>query len=842
MKSSNLTREEAGRRAALISDVRYDVTLDLDAGPERFGVDAEIRFRGTEPGASTFMEFLAPDVATLELNGEALDPAKHFDGVRIALPAIAAENRLHVVGSGSYQRDGIGLHRAVDPVDGEAYVYSDAEPYDIHRVYPCFDQPDLKATFTFTVKAPAGWQVASNTAPSERPPEGAAGTWRFPPTPLMSTYITCIAAGPFHVVRDRHGDIDLGIWVRKTLAPFLDADEIFEVTKQGFDFFADAFDYPYPFGKYDQLFVPEFNSGAMENIACVTFNEDYIYRSKVTDAARERRAETILHEMAHMWFGDLVTMRWWDDLWLNESFASWAAIYAQAKATRWTNAWVTFADAEKTWAYRQDQLASTHPIVADIPDIASTKVNFDGITYAKGASVLKQLVAWVGEEDFLKGLRTYFRRHEYANTELSDFLTALEESSGRDLHAWAKEWLQTAGVNTLRPRLASSADRLSSVEVIQEAIEEHPTLRPHRIAIGLYDADGESFARRIRVELDVVGARTEVPEIAGEALPDLLLLNDDDLTFAKVRLDARSFDTLVGGLRRIGDPLPRALCWGAAWDMTRDAEIAARSYLDLVLGNVGGETEIGVVQSLLGQAASAINLYGRPDNRVPALHRLASAALEGAEGSPAGSDHQLVWARCFIAAAQSAEHHAFVRKLLDGASAIEGLAVDTDLRWLIVRSLAAAGLADAALIDSELGRDPSDKGRREAAAARSLRPTPEAKEEAWTAIVEDAELPYSVMRAMMAGFSHPAQTAVLEPYRSRYFDVVGSFWSERATEIAIGFTSWVYPRVLIEQRTVDETDRFLAEAAPIAPCRRLVSEGRDDVVRALRARERDAQI
>jgi len=841
MKSANLTRDEATRRAAVVADPRYEVALDLDAGAERFDVEATITFRGSEPGASTFLEFVAPEISTLELNGETLPPDVHFDGVRITLPSIAADNRLRVVGRGAYQRDGIGLHRAVDPVDGEAYVYSDAEPYDIHRVYPCFDQPDIKGRFTFTVKAPAGWEVASNMAPSDRAADGEAGEWRFPETPPMSTYITCIAGGPYHVVRDRHGDIELGVWCRKTLAPHLDVEEILEVTKQGFDFFGAAFDYPYPFGKYDQLFVPEFNSGAMENIACVTFNEDYIFRSKVTDAARERRAETILHEMAHMWFGDLVTMRWWDDLWLNESFASWAAVYAQSNATRWRNAWVTFADAEKTWAYRQDQLASTHPIVADIPDIASTKVNFDGITYAKGASVLKQLVAWVGEEAFLKGLRSYFRRHEYGNTDLSDFLSALEESSGRDLHAWSKEWLETAGVNTLRPAFETAGDAYRAFAVAQEATDDHPTLRPHRIAIGLYDTEGDALQRRRGVERDIVGTPTDVPELAGERVPDLLLLNDDDLTFAKVRLDERSFATLVARLARLSDPLARTLCWSAAWDMTRDAEIASRSYLDLVLGNITGESEIGVVQSLLAQASTSINLYGDPSNRVPALDRLATAALDAAKDAPAGSDHQLVWARCFIAAAQSDAHRTMVRGLLDGTEGIDGLAVDTDLRWLIVRSLAAAGLADVGVIEDELARDPSDKGRREAAAARSLRPTAEAKEEAWEAIVTDDSLPYSVMRAMMAGFSHPAQTDVLGPYRSRYFDVVGSFWSERATEIAIGFTSGLYPRVLIEQPTIEETDRFLAKGGPVAPCRRLVGEGRDDVVRALRARDKDAR-
>ena len=840
MRSSNLTRDEARLRASVVSDARYDVTLDLDRGEERFGVDATIAFRG-EPGAATFCEFLAPTIEAIELNGDRIDPGAHFDGLRITLPSLAADNVLRVVAEGAYQRNGIGMHRATDPVDGEAYVYSDAEPYDIHRVYPCFDQPDVKGTFTFSVRAPAAWQIASNTAPAERPADGQAGVWRFPETPPMSTYITCIAGGPYHVVRDRHGEIDLGLWCRKTLAPYLEAEEILEVTKQGFDFFGAAFDYPYPFGKYDQLFVPEFNSGAMENIACVTFNEDYLYRSKVTDAARERRAETILHEMAHMWFGDLVTMRWWDDLWLNESFASWAAVYAQAKATRWRNAWVTFADAEKTWAYRQDQLASTHPIVADIPDIASTKVNFDGITYAKGASVLRQLVAWVGEEAFLKGLRTYFRRHEYGNTDLSDFLTALEESSGRDLHAWSKEWLQTAGVNTLRPRFETDGDAYRSFEVAQEAPEEHPSLRPHRIAIGLFDGADGGLVRRRSVELDVVGGRTAVSDLAGERIPDLLLLNDGDLSFTKVRLDPRSFDVLVERLRSVGDPLARTLCWGAAWDMTRDAEIAARHYLELILKNIGGETEIGVVQSLLAQAASAVNIYGTESNRVSALNRLAAAAREAMGSAVPGSDHQLAWARCFIGSAQSDGDRTYVRGLLDESESVAGLTVDTDLRWLIVRALAAAGVGSADLIDAELARDPSDKGRREAAAAQAARPTAEAKAEAWEAITSDESLPYSVMRSMIGGFSHPSQRELLEPYRARYFDALGAFWADRPTEVAIGFTAGSYPRVLVSVATLDDTDRFLAEGTPGPACRRLVIEGRDDVVRALRAREKDEE-
>jgi aminopeptidase N len=838
--STNLTREEAEARARLVSGASYDISLDLAAGEEIFPVDATIRFACSEPGAGTFVEFVAPVVHEISLNGEALDPAEVFDGKRIRLPRLGAQNLLRVRADGGYQRNGIGMHRAVDPVDGEAYCYSDAEPYEIHRVYPCFDQPDIKAPFTFTVVAPAGWEVASNRSPSERPAPGSAGTWRFPPTALMPTYITCVAAGPYHVARDRHGDIDLGLWCRKTLAPYLEAEEIFEITKQGFDFYAGAFDYPYPFGKYDQLFVPEFNSGAMENIGCVTFNEEFLFRSKVTDAARERRAEVILHEMAHMWFGDLVTMRWWDDLWLNESFASWAAVFSQAGATRWRNAWVTFADSEKTWAYRQDQLASTHPIVADIPDINSTKVNFDGITYAKGASVLKQLVAYVGEDAFLTGLRGYFRRHEYGNTELSDFLTALEESSGRDLHAWAKEWLQAAGVNTLRPSFALEGGRYRSFAIGQEAPEENPTVRSHRIAVGLYDTSNGSLVRRRRVELDIVGGATPVPELDGEPVPDLLLLNDDDLTFAKIRLDKGSFDTLVDRLRLLEDPLARTLCWSAAWDMTRDAEIPARSYLELVLRNIGGETEIGVVQSLLAQTASAVNLYGDPANRVPALDRLATHALEALRAAPKAGDHQLAWARCFIGSAQSDEHLARVRALLDGSDPEPGLTVDTDLRWLIVRSLAAAGAAEEDVIAREVERDPTDKGRREGAAARAARPTPEAKAEAWFALTGSPPLPYSLLRATIGGFQNSGQRDLLEPYRDRYFDSLAGIWERSELEVALGFTSGLYPRVVIDQATVEATDRYISSERPEPPLRRLLVEGRDDVMRAMRARAVDA--
>ncbi|HXF56531.1 MAG TPA: aminopeptidase N, partial [Actinomycetota bacterium] len=669
--------------------------------------------------------------------------------------------------------------------------------------------------------------------------------WRFQPTPPLPTYVACVCAGPWHVVRDRHRHVELGLYCRRSLAEFLDPEELFEVTRQGFDFFEGAFGVPYPFGdKYDQVFVPESNTGAMENAACVTFNDVYIFRSRVTDAARERRAETILHELAHMWFGDLVTMRWWNDLWLNESFASYMAVLAQAEATRWKEAWTTFADTEKTWAYRQDQLPTTHPIVADIPDVESIHLNFDGITYAKGASVLKQLVHWVGRDRFLEGMHRYHERHRFGNATLDDFLAVLEEVSGRDLQQWSKQWLETAGVNTLRPDLRTERrggrETIASLAVVQEAPEEWPTLRSHRLAVGLYDSHDGNLRLRRRVELDVEGARTEVEELAGEAVPDLLLLNDGDLTYARVRLDERSLATVVERLGDLEDSLARTLCWTACWDMVRNAELPAREYLRLVLNNAGREPKVGTVQSLLTQAASAVHLYGDPANREAGARTLARACREALERAEPGSDHQLAWARAFVSNARTEEDLALVRDLLEGRASFEGLVVDTELRWHIVRSLAAAGAAGEELVAAEQERDPTDRGARHAAAARAARPTPEAKAEAWRLVVEEAGQPLAMTEAIMGGFQQFDQEELLRPYVERYFQALPAIWERRELPEALSIVGGLYPHLVVEERTVRLTEDYLARPDLPAPVRRLLLEGQDGVERALRARARDA--
>jgi aminopeptidase N len=846
----NLTRDEAARRAEILHVESYELAFDLTTGPEQFAVTATIRFTCSTPGESTFLDFVAPSVSEVVLNGRALDVATVFDGARIALDDLAGTNELRVVGDGAYSRTGEGLHRFVDPVDDEVYLYTQFESTDARRAYPCFDQPDLKATFRLDVTAPSHWKVVSNavTPEPEHVGEGVA-RWRFDATPRLSTYVTALVAGPYHEVRDSyagpHGTYELGLFCRESLASALEPDDIFGLTKEGFAFFEDAFATPYPFGKYDQLFVPEFNAGAMENVACVTFHEDLLFRSKVTDAAYEQRSNTILHEMAHMWFGDLVTMRWWDDLWLNESFAEWASHYANANATRYREAWTTFCNLRKAWAYRQDQLPSTHPIASDMVDIETVRVNFDGITYAKGASALRQLVAWVGDQEFLAGLKVYFAKHAWGNTRLDDLLAELSAASGRDLSGWSSQWLETAGVNTLHPEVTlDDAGRYASVAVIQEpptvpaGIE--PVLRSHRIGIGLYERDAHGDLRRTSfLELDVEGARTEVPKLVGVTQPDLLLLNDGDLTFAKVRLDPRSQRTLVESIGSLDDSLARAVCWGAAWDLTRDGEMPTRDYLELVLSGLPTETSITVVQQNLRQLRSALDLYADPAWRDEGVTRLANALEPMMRQAEPGSDRQLAFVRAFAGSARTDAQLDVVRGLLDGSAPLDGLEVDTDLRWALLQRLVSKGKADDDAIDAELARDDTAAGRRQAAVARASEPSTEAKARAWASVVDDDELPNAMQTATISGFQQPEQVDLLRPYVERYFDAAVDAWATRSTEMAQNIAIGLYPALVVEPATVEASDAFLARDDLHPALRRLVAEGRDGVARALRAQECD---
>ena len=845
--TENITRAQAQERARLIESRSYDVTVDL-TGDTLFTSVTKATFGCRTPGADTWIDLIAPQVHSVVLNGASLDITQVFDGNRIDLPNLLAENEVVITADCAYMNTGEGLHRFVDPVDNETYLYTQFESADARRMFACFEQPDLKATFALTVTAPSHWKVISNSPSSD--PEMITPTtsrWTFEATPRLSTYITALVAGPYHEVRDSYtgtfGTYPLGIFCRNSLAQFLDPEDIFDLTKAGFEFFEKQFQIGYPFGKYDQLFVPEFNAGAMENAGCVTFLEDMIFRSRVTDAAYEQRANTILHEMAHMWFGDLVTMTWWDDLWLNESFAEWAAHYANVNATRYVDAWTSFSNQRKAWAYRQDQLPSTHPIAADMVDLDSVRVNFDGITYAKGASALRQLVAWVGEPEFLTGVHNYFVKHAWGNTQLSDLLSELEATSGRDLSGWTDEWLRTSGVNLIRAQFELAADgTYSDFTITQEPPSAPaglpPTLRSHRMAIGLYDLVAGQLTRRERFELDVVGASTKVPALVGVKQPALLLLNDDDLTFAKVRLDEKSWRTAVEHLGVVDSSLARAIIWGAAWDMTRDAEVSTGDFLALVLSGIGQESDIGVVQGVLRQLKSAIDQFAAPANRSGYLEQLANGVLGFAQDSEPGSDHQLAFARVFNSCATTSAHLDIVAGLLDGSITWSGLKIDTDLRWSLLQRLVVTGRLAEEAIEAELRSDDTATGRRQAAVAFAARPTMVAKELAWADIIERTELPNAILEATIGGFVQPDQVELLVDYRTKYFAALPQVWAKRTMETSQSITMGLYPAFLVDEETLAQTDAFLAGELNSA-LRRLVGEGRDGIERALRARAAD---
>ncbi|MEU3012036.1 aminopeptidase N [Nocardia asteroides] len=821
MTTANLTRSETAARSVAVTVRDYRVDLDISGAEDRerddFATTTTVTFDAT--GDRTWLDFLGRSVESVTVNGR--DVPVDFDGARLTLTDLRETNVVTVRATAVYSRSGEGLHRFLDPVDGQTYLYTQYEPADARRVFACFEQPDLKAPFTFVVTAPAGWEVLSNRPAEvvERGEDRARVT--FSPTLPISTYITALAAGPYHRVESSwtRGEltVPLGVLCRASLAGHLDADTILEVTKQGMDFFAEQFDYPYPWGKYDQVFVPEYNLGAMENPGLVTFTEAYVFRGAATAAQYEGRANTILHEMAHMWFGDLVTMVWWDDLWLKESFADFMGALASAEATEWTDAWVAFANRRKAWAYAQDQLPTTHPIVADIPDLEAAKLNFDGITYAKGASVLKQLVAYVGRDAFFTGARRYFRTHAFGNTTLADLLTELSAASGRDLTVWARSWLQTSGMSTLT--LADGA-----------ITQTDP--RPHRLAVGLYDFDAAGdLVRRDRVELDIVADRTPVDL----APAPLRLLNDGDLTYAKVRLDAESLTTVEHSLDRVTDPLARGLIWSALWNATRDGELAVDRYLRMARDFAPTESNTALLAAVLANASYAIGHYLPEDARLRWQRDWLESCWATLHSAEPKSGTQLAVARATAAAAGVDGSRAReIRGILTGdIAAPDGLSLDPDLRWALWTALAATGAATAVDLDIELAGDDTASGRTAHRRALAARPEPEVKAAALAAALGDTTLTNDHLDAVVAGFRAGHRRDLIARYDTDYFANLRTIWDERSIEIARRLVLGLFPKA----DSLDAVDTWLADNAD-APgaLRRLVLEQRDHLARDLRVR------
>lgn len=851
MPGENLTRIEAAERAALVSVHSYDVALDLTTSDRTFRSVTTVKFACNAPGASTFIDAITDKVHAVTLNGVELDPAVVADNVRIQLDNLQAENVLTVDADALFMNTGEGLHRFVDPVDNEVYLYSQFEVPDSRRMYAVFEQPDLKATFKFTVTAPKHWKMVSNQpTPAAREIGDDKAVWEFAPTPVISSYITALVAGPYVEYRSELTSTDgrtipLGVFCRASLAEFMDqadADYVFEKTREGFDYFEKAFGVAYPFEKYDQLFVPEFNAGAMENAGCVTFTETYVFRSKPTDAIRERRVITILHELAHMWFGDLVTMKWWNDLWLNESFAEYASHLAVANATEWKGAWVTFSALEKSWAYRQDQLPSTHPIVAEINDLADVQVNFDGITYAKGASVLQQLVAFVGEADFLKGVGNYFRKHAHKNAVLGDLLVELEATSGRDLKTWSKLWLETAGVNTLRPEFEVDANgNFAKFAVLQSAIAEQPTIRPHRLGVGLYDLIDGKLTRVEHIRVDIDGTRTELAELIGKKRPALLLLNDEDQTYAKVRLDDESLAVALDHLSDIEDPLTRAIILGAVWDATRDAETSPRNYIKLVLGNIAHETESTTMTTLLRQLVTVGRFYVKQTDREVVLADIADSLKALAERAAAGSDAQLQFVKFFTQFARTATQLDWADALLTGSTSLTGLTIDADLKWELLTALVIGGRAGETEIAALEAQDNTANGQKAAVAARAAIPTSAAKDSMFKVLTETKEYSNALVSSASLGFTRVIDVELLRDFAQRYFDSALTIWNSQTFKIAEYLLVNLYPLPLADEALAELSRKWIArpEIKAIPALHRILVENLANLERALKVQARD---
>ncbi len=832
-----LTQAEAEARAARVSNTSYQLSLDISRGAETYRGDVTITFDLTGSG-SLFLDHRGKTVHRLTVNGSPLDA--DWTGYRLTLPATALgpHNTVTIAYENDYDHGGDGFHQFKDPEDGEEYLYSNFEPYEAHRLFPCFDQPDIKATYQLSVTAPAGWEVIANSRQLTATPLDDDRTRReFEQTRPFSTYLFALIAGPYHATLTTHGDTPIGLYCRKSLVKYLDADNIFALTRQGLDFYAGFFDLPYPFGKYDQVFVPEFNSGAMENVGAVTHNEYMIYRDPPTENQYRRRAETILHEMAHMWFGDLVTMRWWNDLWLNESFATYMSYLGMTSATRFTTGWQDFNAAIKNWAYRQDQLVTTHPIAGQVADTEQTTQNFDGITYGKGASVIKQLVATIGMDGFREGMRHYFRTHAYGNATLAQFLASLEAGSGKDLKEWSKAWLETASLNTIAASWEADGERLTKLSLLQTAPAGYPTIRPHQMEIGLLHEDAAGITVT-SLPASIATAEADVAVPPGLAKPSLVFPNYNDHDYAKVMLDAESVAFVTAKMERIDDPMLRQLLWSSLWDMVRDQRLKSTDFLRLVAAKLPLESDISLLDPVLGQAMAAVSRYVPTEWREREAHTLFLAVLAALRAAPKG-DAQIIWARSLIGCAIVPADIELLGRLADGVEAIEGLTVDQDMRWSIATRFVGYGLPGAgARITAEAERDPSDRGQRARLRAETSVPDAAVKATAWEKFLGDGYGSFHLTRAAMEGFNWTCQRNLLDPYVEKFFQAVPGVFRRDDITFAEDYFGALFPGYRIETATLERSERLLAEIRDDMPAlARVIRETNDDLSRAIKCRE-----
>lgn len=880
MKSVNLTRETAAQRAEILDVNSYTVHLTLPPRGERFISRTEIDVTCHNPGAATFLDLRGAEILQATLNGKTLDVAGYNQRVSEAgetgedgleLPHLEAENTIVVEAWCTYSTTGEGLHRAVDAADGTVYLYSQSEPADAKRIFACFDQPDLKAPITLTVSAPARWEIIGNStivetvpaSPTEAVYVGSVEdpvTHTFETTKPLPPYLFAICAGPYskwsdsYIWQDADGTettIPLNLYCRETLAEYFDPERIFELTKGGFDYYHRTFGVPYGFnGSYDQVFVPDFNFGAMENVGCVVYREDYVFRSQATAGKYERRADTVLHEMAHMWFGNLVTMKWWDDLWLNESFASWASVMAQLGSTNYQEAWTTFTSTQKNWAYRQDDLPSTHPIAAKMDDLQEMEANFDGITYAKGCSVLKQLVAYAGLDQFLQGLHDYLLKHSYSNASFSDLLHAVSAYTDKDFAAWAQKWLTTTGRNDIGVEVEVGDDgTYRAVTVCQSGAQPGAgELRPHRLGVGLYRLTDGALERTDYAEVDIEGSRVEIPELVGKPAADLVLPNDKDLTYCQLRLDERSAYTVADHIEKMTDSLARTLAWGVLEEQTMHAELPASTLVETLIRALPSESALPVAEHLMGRGVQLLKRFTDPAwAQSEGWNRYADMLLRIAQEPQYGREQQLIAMNTLCACALPEEIVVLLQRALVeglGAIGVHDLELDTDLRWTIMAALAAHGAITQQDIDAALEADSTSMGVRRAHTASAALPAADNKERVWEMLLssgEDAPSNWTLV-ALLDGFAWAGQDDLLQPYVARFAVDMPSLWKRRTGEIASTFTQRAFPLWGDVNEVEAVLEKMLSDNPDLpAGARRYVQEGLFDSRRAAQARALDCR-
>ncbi len=830
-----LTQDDAEARAKRVSNPAYAIALDLERGAETYRGDVTISFDVSGDG-DTFLDYRGKRIDLFEINGIAAAPV--WDGYRLTLSGAALRPRttVRLRYENEYDHEGDGFHQFKDPEDGEEYLYSNFEPYEAHRLFPCFDQPDIKGTYRLAVTAPAEWEVVANSREV-----GAAGAGdgrtrhEFEETRRFSTYLFALIVGPYHAAREEHNGVPMGLYCRKSLVKHLDTEELFTITRQGLDWFGQFFGVSYPFGKYDQIFVPEFNSGAMENVGAVTHNEYMVFRDPPTENQRQNRCETVLHEMAHMWFGDLVTMRWWNDLWLNESFATYMSYLCMDAATRFRNGWQNFNGSVKNWAYRVDQLVTTHPIAGTVADTDQTFLNFDGITYGKGASVLKQLVATIGMHGFREGMREYFRKYAYDNATLSEFLAALETGSGRDLKAWAQLWLETPSLNTISARWEADGDRVTNLTVSQAAPSGYPTIRPHTFEVGLV-RERDSGVQVDVLPVALAGESRDVDAARGMERPQMVFPNYNDHAYAKVALDEESAAWARANIERIDDILLRQLIWSTLWNMVRDQQFTSVDYLQMVREKLPLEPAFELLEPTLNQALLALGRFVPEEGRMEESHKLFLGTWEALRAT-SQPDALIIWARALIGCASAPDDLALVGRLADGAEAVPGLTIDQDMRWSIATRFVAFGMPGASeRVAEEARRDPTDRGERARLAAETSRPAAEAKQTAWERIHGDGYGSLYLTGSAMRGFNWPVQRALLAPYVERFFEAVDGIFRTKDKEFTVDYFAALFPAYRVEEATLDRSRQLLAKVGDVPTLVRKLREANDELERAIKCR------